>query len=58
MGFTGVDDPYEQPLKPEMVVKTAENTPEQIAACILDYLFNNGLIHPNNKTVQLDRVQR
>ena len=45
-GFTGVDDPYEPPLKPEMLVKTAENSPEQITACILDYLFNNGLIHP------------
>jgi len=33
-GFTGVDDPYEPPLNPEMVVKTAKKSPEEIAVDI------------------------
>jgi adenylylsulfate kinase len=37
-GFTGVDDPYESPLDPEVVVRTAEETPEQSADRILSAL--------------------
>ena len=44
-GFTGVDDPYEPPFKPEMVVKTAENSLQQITIDILKYLSQNGLIN-------------
>jgi adenylyl-sulfate kinase len=34
-GFTGVDDPYEPPLDPELVVRTDKETPEQSAGRIL-----------------------
>lgn len=44
-GFTGIDDPYEPPLSPEMVVKSAEDTLQQITLDILDYLSQNGLIN-------------
>jgi adenylyl-sulfate kinase len=37
-GFTGVDDPYEPPLDPEVVVRTAEETPDQSADRILSAL--------------------
>ena len=37
-GFTGVDDPYESPLDPEVVVRTAEETPDQSADRILSAL--------------------
>ncbi len=37
-GFTGVDDPYEPPLDPELVIQTAQETPEQSAARILSAL--------------------
>jgi adenylylsulfate kinase len=37
-GFTGVDDPYEPPLKPEIVVDTETNSPEQSARQILEFL--------------------
>jgi adenylylsulfate kinase len=40
-GFTGIDDPYEAPQKPEMVLNTAELSPEKCAAKILDYLKAN-----------------
>jgi adenylyl-sulfate kinase len=33
--FTGVSDPYEPPLNPEIVVRTADETPEQSVAAIM-----------------------
>ena len=33
--FTGVSDPYEPPLNPEVVVRTSEETPEQSVATIM-----------------------
>ena len=43
-GFTGVDDPYEPPLAPEMVVKTADHTPEEIVEQIISYLVSSGFL--------------
>ncbi|MFH1688717.1 MAG: adenylyl-sulfate kinase [Candidatus Eisenbacteria bacterium] len=34
-GFTGIDDPYEEPVKPEVVVNTAEETIEESSGKIL-----------------------
>jgi sulfate adenylyltransferase len=42
--FTGIDDPYEAPLNPELTLDTVANTPEQNARLILDYLSQNGLV--------------
>lgn len=36
--FTGVSDPYEEPLAPELVIHTAQETPQDSAAKILAYL--------------------
>lgn len=33
--FTGVSDPYEPPLNPDVVVKTSQQTPDQSAAAIM-----------------------
>ena len=38
--FTGVDDPYEEPQNPEVVVDTESQTPEESAAIIIDYIEN------------------
>jgi adenylylsulfate kinase len=38
MGFTGVDDPYEEPSKPELVLCCDELSPEEGAAKVLSYL--------------------
>ena len=47
-GFTGIDDPYEPPLKPEIVIPTGEMTPQQGAMRILGYLVEVGhLMLPN-----------
>ena len=37
-GFTGIDDPYEPPLTPELVLTPADGTPEQQAALVVDAL--------------------
>lgn len=42
--FTGVSDPYEPPLNPEVVVKTSEETPEQSVAAIMGKLEALGYI--------------
>ena len=43
-GFTGLDDPYEEPLEPELVLQAAEITPDILAAEIMDYLKANGIL--------------
>ena len=37
-GFTGVDDPYEAPENPEIVLDTVDGQPEENARRIIDYL--------------------
>ena len=49
-GFTGIDDPYEAPVNPELVIKTAELTPQEGAMKILGYLVEKGhLMLPNSR---------
>jgi sulfate adenylyltransferase len=45
--FTGISDPYEPPLKPELTLTTVGRTPEQNARTILDYLMQQGLVAPD-----------
>jgi len=42
--FTGVSDPYEPPLNPEVTLVTAGHTPEQSAAELLTWLESRGLL--------------
>ncbi|HVU10360.1 MAG TPA: bifunctional sulfate adenylyltransferase/adenylylsulfate kinase [Phototrophicaceae bacterium] len=42
--FTGIDDPYEPPLHPEIICDTVVNTPEQNARQILNYLIEQGFV--------------
>lgn len=43
-GFTGVDDPYEAPLKPEIEIKTQQEDPQASAQRILNYLEMKNMI--------------
>jgi sulfate adenylyltransferase len=43
-GFTGIDDPYEPPEHAEIVLNTQDETPEENAHLILDFLAAQGLI--------------
>ena len=47
-GFTGVDDPYEEPRNPEIMVNTVENSPEKNARQIIQYLEDRGLLLPTS----------
>jgi sulfate adenylyltransferase len=44
MGFTGVDDPYEPPIDPEITLKGYGATPEDNARAIIKYLVEQGLL--------------
>ena len=43
-GFTGVDDPYEAPTDPEIVIDTERHEPEESARIVLDKLAELGLV--------------
>ncbi len=43
-GFTGIDDPYEEPLNAEIVLDTVTTTPEDNARAIIAYLKEQGFI--------------
>ena len=45
-GFTGIDDPYEEPLAPELVVDSAHRPPEELAAEVVAWLERAGTIQP------------
>src|SRR5881409_941549 len=42
--FTGVDDPYEAPLAPELTIDATHTTPQQATVLLLEYLEKQGVI--------------
>jgi len=49
-GFTGVDDPYEPPLKPELIIETETESPQGSAARILRKLEQLGYVESSQQT--------
>lgn len=45
-GFTGVDDPYEPPLKPDLTIETDAESPKESLASILRGLEELGYVSP------------
>jgi len=43
-GFTGIDDPYEPPASPELVLKTEDKTAEMLADEVVAYLREKGIL--------------
>jgi len=43
-GFTGIDDPYEAPEKPEVVIDTSKLSPQDAAVALIEILEKNGKI--------------
>lgn len=43
-GFTGIDDPYEEPRGAELVIDTSTDSPEVFVQQIIDYLVETGAI--------------
>ena len=48
-GFTGIDDPYETPVAPEIHLHTDKNTVSEEVAIIMQYLNANKIIQNNSK---------
>ena len=42
-GFTGIDDPYEPPVSPELVLSAADTTPDELADEVMAYLIDQGI---------------
>ena len=55
-GFTGVDDPYEPPLSPELVVDTMVEEPEESLQHVLDKLAELGYIEDAEMLVEGPKV--
>ena len=49
-GFTGVDDPYEVPVNPEITLNTVDFGPEENARKIVAYLDEHGYLLPDIST--------
>jgi sulfate adenylyltransferase len=43
-GFTGIDDPYEAPVHPELRLTTTDCSPEDNARRIVDYMIGRGML--------------
>ncbi|MCJ7625894.1 MAG: adenylyl-sulfate kinase [Anaerolineaceae bacterium] len=43
-GFTGIDDPYEKPSDPEIILNTVNTSPEENAHAIIEYLMERGFL--------------
>ena len=55
-GFTGVDDPYEAPEQPELMVDTLAESPEESLQHVLDTLASLGHIDDAEVMIEGDRV--
>ncbi|MFO0803751.1 MAG: adenylyl-sulfate kinase [Gemmataceae bacterium] len=44
MGFTGIDDPYEPPSKPELVFDASKQTVDEGVAAVLGHLRDHGVV--------------
>jgi sulfate adenylyltransferase len=47
-GFTGVDDPYEEPVNPELTLDTVNYTAEENARKIVAFLEEHGYLQPDS----------
>ncbi len=60
-GFTGVDDPYEAPVDPEITIHTVDVPPEENAQIIIKFMEENGFLLPDegngNSAPQRDEQQ-
>jgi adenylylsulfate kinase len=43
-GFTGVDDPYEPPLQPELILDSTAHQPDELANIMFNYLVEVGIL--------------
>lgn len=51
-GFTGIDDPYEAPLQPELKLDGGKKDPDSLADDVLSYLEQAGVVPPSASSGQ------
>ena len=44
MGFTGVDDPYEPPLNPELTIDCSNKSTQELVLEVVRYLEKRGIL--------------
>jgi adenylylsulfate kinase len=54
--FTGIDDPYEAPVNPEIHLRTDEMSLEEEVIKVIEYLLDNGIIREKYYTRADDKV--
>ena len=54
--FTGIDDPYEAPARPEIHLHTDQMTLEEEVTIVINYLVENGIIKRDHFTRSEDQV--
>jgi adenylylsulfate kinase len=54
-GFTGIDDPYEAPESPELVLSAAEKTPDVLADELITYLIAQGICPSLEDDILIDQ---
>jgi sulfate adenylyltransferase len=50
-GFTGIDDPYEAPVDPELALDTVQYTPEQNARRVIAFLEQHRFLRPADSAI-------
>jgi adenylylsulfate kinase len=58
MGFTGVDDPYEQPLSAEIVIRNDRTTPQEAAAQVIAYMESRGMLPAVSRGLDMPRIHK
>jgi sulfate adenylyltransferase len=53
-GFTGIDDPYEPPTRPDIALDTVAQTPQENAHRILAYLMQRGFVRADIRDARLN----
>ena len=43
-GFTGIDDPYEAPLQPELTLDATSTSPQEATVLLIEYLEKQGIL--------------
>lgn len=54
--FTGISDPYEPPLAPEITVHSSRETPEESAAAVIDFIRKRGWAVVDRLTLSYQQV--
>ncbi len=52
--FTGISDPYEEPEKPEITLKTGKEKEEKSFEKVISYLESNGYVPPRSECILCD----